>query len=363
MSALRAGAAPGFDQRVGIGAALALAAAVLLGLASPRGFFAGWAAALLLVSGVPLGAASLTLLYELTGGRWGRAAGPALRALSAGLRAAPLIVVPLLVGIPWLYPWYSEPPAHGSFRATYLSVGPFIGRAIGIVAIWLATGLLLARSHDPDRAPRRWPGPLLVLYLLSITVAAIDWYGSLDRHWYSTIIGLYLIVGQALTALALVVLGAARRGSPPAADTLHDWGNLLLTMVVLHAYLAYSQFFIIWNGNLPHEIAWYVPRVRGAWGGVAVVLILIEFALPFAALLARRTKRSYRSLATVAGLVLGARVLDSAWMVLPAVGRDAALGVLCYLLLVPALVVGWWRLGTVLPPRCGDSLRPAETRA
>jgi hypothetical protein len=122
----------------------------------------------------------------------------------------------------------------------------------------------------------------LILYVLTASFAAVDWIASLEPHWYSSIFSLYIVLGQGLSAL-LTVLALLlytqrdRPGDDSARPTpLQDLATLLFAMIVLHAYLAYSQFFIIWNANLPHEISWFLPRTRGLWGAVAILLILFH---------------------------------------------------------------------------------------
>jgi hypothetical protein len=358
------GITPQMRRQWGIVALVGLVAALVIGLFQPASLFGGYLAAFVLVSGVPLGAVSIAFMFQLTGGRWGRGLNESLRFAAGALIVAPLLAIPIFLGLPWLYPWFSDPPAAGTFRALYLNTPAFVARGAVYLLVWVVLGVAVARTGDPDeKRTRKWVGPVLVFYLLTLTFAAVDWIGSMDRHWYSTVLGFYVMTGQALSALALFALLAPRRPETPDTQTLHDWGNLLLTFVVLFAYMAYSQFFIIWNGNLPHEIAFYVPRVRGAWGVVALILIIIEFALPFFALLARNAKRNPIALAAVAAVVIAARVVDSPWMVLPALPTGQLLGIVAYILLVPALTWFWlvaagWVQGRLLPAARWQEARP-----
>jgi hypothetical protein len=158
---------------------------------------------------------------------------------------------------------------------------------------------------------------------LTATFASIDWIMSLDPHWFSTIYGMVFIVGQGLTTLAFMITVALFLGErgPLAAvmtpERIHDLGNLLLAFVMLWAYIAFSQFLIIWSGNLPEEIPWYLHRGRGGWEWIALFLIVFHFAIPFLLLLSRETKRRVRMLlAVAAGLVL-IRLVDLFWLVAP----------------------------------------------
>jgi hypothetical protein len=179
-----------------------------------------------------------------------------------------------------------------------------------------------------------------------MTFAAVDWIASLQPEWYSSIFGMYIIVGQALTALALLILAvgwmtlrAGPEGGEPSG-LFYDLGNLLLTLVVFHAYLAYFQFFIMWNGNIRQHVTWYAPRIHGFWGAVAVLLMLVHFFLPFAALLGRQVKRNPRPLMIVAAVILVARAIETAWATIPSLERPGFIAIL------PA-VLGWVVLGGV----------------
>jgi hypothetical protein len=310
------------------GAALVLVAAGLIFW--PEAVLRGYLAALLFWLALPLGAAGLLLLHALVGGRWGE---PVRVPFIAMMQTMPLLVVlavPIIVGMRWLYPWVAGEHAAEEVgtRGAYLNVSFFVVRAVLYLAFWLAACLWLRRRRGGATGSIG-----LIAYVLTVTFAAIDWIGTLDPHWYSSILGLYLVIGQVLAAMAAAVLigfvgaereflpplgEAAPEGGPSGADLLHDLGTLTLTFVALHAYIAFSQYFIIWNGNLPHEIRWYVPRMRGIWGAAALSLMFAHFALPFVLLLVRRNKRDRQRMMLIAGLLLAMRAVEYLWMVIPA---------------------------------------------
>jgi len=163
----------------------------------------------------------------------------------------------------------------------------------------------------------------LVAYGLTITLASFDWLMSLEPHWFSTIYGALILGGQGLSALAFllaVLICLSRR--PPLDDILapahfHDLGNLMLAFVMLWAYFSFSQYLIIWSGNLPAEIAWYLHRMQTGWRPVAIVLILFHFAVPFVVLLSRTVKRHPHLLVKVAIAVLIVRLVDLFWLIGP----------------------------------------------
>jgi hypothetical protein len=163
--------------------------------------------------------------------------------------------------------------------------------------------------------------------VLTATFAAFDWAMSLEPHWFSTAFGALMVVGQVLSALAFAIAVVMMLAdSEPLSSVitkkrLNDLGNLMLAFVMLWAYISFSQFLIIWSGNLPEEISWYQPRLKGGWGVLAIVLLLFHFALPFMILLSRNVKRRARSLGMVAIGVFLMRLLDLFWTVAPVEGK------------------------------------------
>jgi hypothetical protein len=199
--------------------------------------------------------------------------------------------------------------------------------------VWLTYAYRLNRMsavEDESGAPRlmrafqRLSGPGLVVYGLTITFAAFDWAMSLEPEWYSTVYGMLWIVSQGLSSLAFAIAVLALLSDHPALarlakpENFHDLGNLLLAFVMLWAYLAFCQFLIIWSGNLPEEISWYLNRMRHGWEWIAAALITFHFFVPFFLLLSRSKKRRIHRLAAIAGLVLLMRVVDTYWMITPA---------------------------------------------
>ena len=173
-------------------------------------------------------------------------------------------------------------------------------------------------------------GPGLVFWGFSVTFMAVDWVLSLDPHWFSTMFGLLFMAGQGLSSMAflvtLLVLLSYRR---PMSDVLtprhlHDLGKLLLMMVMVWAYFSFSQFLIIWAGNLPEEIPWYLERLNGGWQYIALALVLGHFALPFALLLSRDLKRNFKLLASLAVFILFMRYVDLFWLVTPDFEKGAS---------------------------------------
>jgi hypothetical protein len=222
-------------------------------------------------------------------------------------------------------------------KAAYLNVPFFLGRNATYFVVWLLLSWLLNKwSADQERgAPgakdklQQISGPGIILYGLTVTFFAVDWVMSLEPHWYSTIYGVIFMVGQALATVAFVVIALrALSLSRPMSDLVrpshfHDLGNLMLAFVMLWAYVAISQFLIIWSGNLPEETPWYHARLNGGWGAVALALVVLHWAIPFLILLVRRNKQQAKILASLAALMLVMRLVDLIWVVAPAFHRQA----------------------------------------
>jgi hypothetical protein len=228
-------------------------------------------------------------------------------------------------------------PGLSAWQQVYLRVPFFLGRAAVYFIAWLVLAWLLNRwsrqqEQEPDplviRTRQRRLGMVsgggLVLYGLTMTLAAVDWTMSLEPQWFSTIYGFLVLIGQALVAMAFAILVTfwLAQDEPYAAvaspELWHDLGNLLLAFVMLWAYIAFSQLLITWSGDLPEEIRWYLHRSHGGWNWVGVVLASVHFAVPFCLLLSRRVTRRAPTLAAVAAVLFGFHLVDVFWLVMPA---------------------------------------------
>ena len=303
---------------------------------APEQFFPSWLTAFLFWTGLSLGCFALLLLHHIFGAGWGFAI---QRILEAGTQ--PFAVMAgffgvLIAGLPKLYKW-ARPEIVATDeilqnKAAYLNTGFFIGRAVLYFALWIGVAWLVrkwSRQMDEGGSPllserlSNFGAPGLLIYGLTATFAAVDWGMSLDPHWFSTMFGLIFIAGQVLSALALCVLVLRALGNnEPLASVArpaqyHDLGNLMLAFTMIWAYLSFSQFLIIWSGNLPETIIWYHERSHGGWQNFALLLFVFAFAVPFALLLSRLTKRRIQTLAVVAALILAMRLGDIFWVVAP----------------------------------------------
>jgi len=333
----------GFARRALLGAA-AGAVLLLLGFVihGGREFFQAYLYAFLIFTGLSLGCMALLMLQHLVGGAWGALI---RRPLEAGARLLPLMAVlfiPVVFGMGSLYEWldagWRQRHADMTFKLWWLTREGFILRGVIYFVLWILLSFVLVRwSDEQDRTGDPWvfrrmqlfSGPGLVVYVATVTFASVDWAMSLDPTWVSTMYGLLFVVGQALTTLALVVLLLTlvyERRPFHGVVTIghfHDLGNLLLAFVMLWAYLNFSQFLIIWQGNVAEETPYYIARTHGGWKYVGLALVLFHWFVPFVLLLWRQTKRNPRALAGVALAVLVMRLLDMLWLLGPSFPRDA----------------------------------------
>ena len=321
----------------GAGAVVSLAGWLI----DPTQFYASYLLAYMLVLGASLGCLALAMIHQLSGGSWGVLV---RRPMGAAARVLPILTVlflPIVLGMHRLYVWTDPSVVAGDEiirgKHLYLNTPFFLARAAVYFAAWNAVSYFLNawsleqdRTGDPALARRmqRLSGGGLVLYGLTITFASFDWLMSLEPHWFSTIYGVLVMGGQGLTSLAflLIVLVWLGRRDPLRNILLpshyHDLGNLMLAFVMLWAYFSFSQYLLIWSGNLPAEIAWYTHRTQTGWRGLAIALVVFHFAVPFALLLSRSIKREPQAILKVAAAMLLARLLDLIWLVEPEFHHD-----------------------------------------
>jgi hypothetical protein len=319
--------------------AIGLLAGVAGGVMNPDQFFRSWLIGFLACLGLTMGSLGLLMLQHLSGGQWGLMGRRVFEAASRNLPVVVLIFIPLLFRLPGVYHWADSAVTAGDVilqkKSGYLNVGFFIGRAVLYFLVWLFCMFALNRysaAQDRNEAGvvpgdtirvRTVSAPGLLAYALTATFASVDWIMSLSPHWYSTIFGLLFIVGHGLTAFAFVTaILALLSTTEPVASYItsrhfHDFGKLLLAFVMLWAYLSFSQFLIIWGGNLPEEVPWYLERTRGSWGYIALLVVFGHFVLPFTLLLSADLKKKPALLAKVAIGILVMRLVDIIWLVAP----------------------------------------------
>ncbi len=319
---------------------LALVLCVMLGLGNPVQFFRSYLLAFVFWIGLPLGCGAILMIHYMIGGKWGF---PLRRPLESGTKTFLLmavLVLPILFRLPILYSWADPAKVQADpllqYKHPYLNVPFFIIRTAIYFAAWFLIAYYLIKwSHQQDQTGeaglttrlRQLSAPGLLIFGLTITFACIDWVMSLEPQWYSTIYGMIFMMTECLAAMSLMTLTAIRlsknqsMGGMVTPRLLNDYGNLLLVFTMLWAYLSFSQFLIIWAGDIRGEIPWYMSRARGGWAVVAVILIIFHFAVPFLLLLSRFVKRRGRLLGCLAAGLIVVSVVDIFWLTVPAFER------------------------------------------
>ncbi len=312
----------------------------------PGHFFRSYLLSYLFFLSITVGSLAILMLHHMVGGGWGFVIRRILEAVTRTFPLVGVLFIPLLFGLPELFEW-ARPEAVAQdellqLKQPYLNVPFFIGRAALYFALWIAWAYILNlrsvqqdRTGDPGltRQLQLISGPGILLMGATITFSSIDWAMSLEPHWFSTIYGLIFLESYGLAALAFAVLCLRwLRPYEPLAKIVqpkhfHDLGNLLLAFVMLWAYLNFSQYLIVWSGNLPEEIPWYLSRTHGGWEYLAIFLIVFHFALPFALLLSRSNKQRARVLGLLAGALLLLRIADLFFLIVPGIDHHAGFNV------------------------------------
>ena len=325
------------ERRALAGGLVAFAILIVGWFINPDQFYRSYLLGFSLWVGVALGCMGILMLQHLSGGAWGVVLRRILEAASRTLPFMFFLFIPLLAGVRRLYPWADARLVAADpllqHKAAYLNATGFALRSVAYFAIWSAFAWLLSRwSSDQDATKNpalvdrfgKLSGAGIALYVITMTFASVDWLMSLEPHWFSTLYGLFIVMGQTLSAMAFAILAlAVLAARAPLAGRVgprhfHDLGKLLFAFVMVWSYFAFSQFLIIWAGNLPEEIPWYLKRLTGGWQWFGLALALFQFAFPFVLLLSEKLKKDPRKLARVAAFLLAMRLVDMAWMIGPA---------------------------------------------
>jgi hypothetical protein len=349
---------------------------VVLGIASVIGaffdaeqFFRSYLVGFMGVLGLTLGGLGLLMLQYVTKGNWGFVLRRQFEAASRTLWLPALIFVPLAVwvGMGHMYPWAI--PRHPSLstdefaKAKYqdwLNPHGYIARAVVYFLFWFVMITLLNRwgkwqDQRPEDAMttshryQKLSGPGIIFWSFLVTFGATDWVGSLDPQWFSTIFGMIFMVGEAMIMLTFCILLTNQLAKyKPVSEIMqptywHDLGNLSLTLVMLFAYLSFSQFLITWSGNLPEEIEFYVRRTNGNWAPIALIIVLFHFAIPFFLLLHKPMKRNPHRLIWIAGMLFVSRYIDLTWYIMPSFHDNTAHTSMWWMgFTVPVAMLGIW---------------------
>ena len=326
-----------------------------------------WLLGFIFWGGIGIGGLGILLLQYLTGGAWGVVIRRIAEAASRTLPIIALLFVPVALGMTYIYEWthlLHTGDKIVEWKKPYLTIEWWLIRSVLYFILWGVMSFLLNRwslrqdqTKDYATAVKmgedasKFSGPTMVFYVLVVSFAAIDWVMTLDPHWFSTIWGLLFAVGWALSFFCFAVtIWAALADKEPMNRVLgkrhfHDVGKLMLALVMVWAYFNFSQFLIIWSGNLPEETRWYLHRMEGAWGVIGILLIVFHFAFPYLVLLNRDVKRNAKWLAVVACFILILRVVDMFYLIGPSPrvsGHGGGFHVSLWDFVAPFAVGGIW---------------------
>jgi hypothetical protein len=371
---------------------------VLLVLAVASGAVSGWGWSLdarrflfsyltawLFVTSISVGALAWLMLQHLTGATWSVVVRRLMENLTRPLPWIAIGFLPIALNLKEIYPW-ADPSRLASDpelarKSVWLNPNLFNIRAAIYLVCWaLLAGILGRQSNRQDRTGdpaligRMKTTSALGLVVLGLTTsyAAFDWMMSLDPHWISSIFGVYFWTGSLLASLAVMILtvlslrGLGLLGHAITVEHLHDLGKLLFAFVVFWAYIAFSQYFLIWYANLPEETQWYITRRTGEWNVLSWGLVFGHFLVPFLILLSRAVRRDPFWLGFIAAWILVFHYLDLYWLVMPALhavtvapSRIDLSILLTVILLFSALAVHACQRHALVPvgdPRLADSI-------
>ena len=345
----------------------------------PASFFEGYLTAFVFWVEIPLGCVALLLIQYLTGGQWGLAI---TRLLEAGMMTLPLCAIlflPVLAGMSYLFPWIH--PQGGEVRhlvhakSAFLNVPFYLLRyvvyffVLGAFAAWFR-GLSLRRDQDAAALAtmKKWSGPCLIVFVLLMNFACIDWVMSLNPEWYSSMLVVEFVAEQGGVTMAwcLLVLRCLAHFEPVRSvltvKIVHDLGNLLLAFTCFWTYVTFAEYLIIWTGNLPHEVVWFSDRSSIGWKIFAMVLVLVHFFIPLFCLILTSVSKNLVRLARVAAFMILAHFIQVVWWIEPAFGKQSHFAWIGIVLIVAvgALWLAAYARNLGAAPLILSELRPKE---
>jgi hypothetical protein len=366
-------------------AVLGIAGCALLGMGNPKQFFFSWLVSFLFFLTIALGALFFVLIQYASQGGWGIVVRRIGENVFATIPLMALLFVPILLGLHHLYSWTvpgaAEQDALLQWKSPYLNVPFFLIRAAIFFGIWSLLALMYYRGSSSQDVSgdamvsvrlRKFAGPSIIVMAITCAFASVDWITSLTPHWYSTMFAVYFFAGafvgfialQAVVAVAMVRAGLLDSVITP--EHLHDLGKWLFAFTCFWAYIAFSQFFLMWYANLPEETIWYRARLEGSWRAASILLMVGHFGIPFLYLMGRTVKRRGATLALGGVWILAMHFLDLYWQVMPTLHpqgmKPSLLDVTAFLAVGGSFVaaVGWlMRRKALVPlrdPRIAESL-------
>lgn len=312
---------------------------------SARLVAASYLVAFLYWFGIAVGATFWVAIFHTAKARWPTVIRRGLETISGSTPIFALLFIPLALGVKVLYMW-ANPPANLTaeqvellhHKAPYLNLTFWFIRAVIYFVVFIGVSGLLNRWSDKQDEEggyvlsaqmRRFGAGSIPFMGIALTFAGFDWIMSIDPFWGSTIFGAYYFAGSFLCAMALLTIfatnmrGPSEFGGMMTHEHFHNLGKLMLAFTVFWAYIAFSQFLLLWIANIPEEASWYVIRMKGHWTWAGIVLLVCQFALPFLVLLSRDIKYRPKALSVIAGWIMLVHYIDLYWLVMPAISPNS----------------------------------------
>ncbi len=326
---------------------------------------------------IGLGALFFVMVHHLAGAVWSVMLRRIMENVMITLPILFVFFIPIALGMGSLYEW-----TDGNVVATdeilrqrtaYLNSGFFLGRTTIYFAVWFVLaicciGLTIrqdaSRSDEMTAKFRKISAPGIVLFAFTLTFAAWDWLMSLEARWYSTIYGVYFFAGSSIAILALIILISLylRRKqvltTQITAEHYHDLSKLMFAFVIFWGYMAFAQYLLIWYANVPEETIWFQHRWVGSWKAMTLLLVFGQFALPFAFLIPRLSKRRFWTVGVAAGWLLLMHWADMYWLVMPSLHKEGVS--LSWMDLTTLAGIGGVYLGLTWKRLCAQPLVPVN---
>ena len=295
-------------------------------------FFQSYLFGFLFSVSIPMGAMFFVMIGYLTGSAWSVPMRRFAENIMVSIGIGVVLFVPIALGLDHIYEWTKPNVIQDSSKAFYLSPKFFLIRAAIYFLVWIIVSTRIYKnSIDQDKTKdvkqmhniSSWSAPGLLFTFLTVSLAAFDWNMSLNSHWYSTMYGIYFFAGGGLAFMAtwtLICIGFRNKGvlkHTINVEHYHDLGKWMLALVVFWAYIAFSQYLLIWYANIPEETVWFQARKQGSWAYWSLALVFVHFVIPFLILIFRATKRNFQMLTIMAIWLLVAHFIDTYFQVMP----------------------------------------------
>lgn len=331
-------------------------------LIDPRTMLASYLAVCVAAAAIPVGALGVLFTTYLVRGGWTYDLHSILTGAGLTIPIFAVLFIPVLLGVHWIYPWATAGDTLPAFKAVYLAPWFFVLRTIGYFAIWTALAIWATRAFGDTSAMTHAASAGLIVWTLTVSWAGIDWLESIEPNFHSSIYGLLMISFALLAGFAFALAALLSQRRPRQTSNL-AYGGLLLSLLLLWAYLHAMQYIIVWTGNIPDEAGWYLTRLHGGWRFVLWGLFLGQFVLPFFVLLSERARSSTTVLLWLAAATLPLRLVEAVLLTLPPL--SVASWALSFDLPAASVAIGataWLGWRAVAPMSARLSGRPAAAR-